>query len=156
MRKVFVLSILVACLATAYEVPYGFGGFEIYKLEWQTRRLTTADVDGNGLTDLLIANNRKAKIEVLLRRKDPVPIEAKAGVKLPNELADDRFFEKKEILTEKEVYGLVATDLNSDGKVDVAYFGRPEELVIAYGDGSGAFPRSVNIAVDGGASLGSV
>ena len=153
MRKVFVLSLLVACLATADEVPYGFAGFEIYKLEWQTRRLTTADVDGDGLIDLLVANNRKAKIEVLLRRKDPVPIEAKPGVKLPNELADDRFFEKKEILTEKEVYGLVATDLNSDGKVDVAYFGRPEELVIAYGDGSGAFPRSVNIAVDGGALL---
>ena len=153
MRKALVLSLLLGSVSIADELPYGFGGFEIYKLEWQTRGLRSADVDGDGLMDLLFANNRKAKIEVMLRRKDPVPLETKGGKKLPNELADDRFFEKREILTEKEVFGIVATDLNSDGKVDVAYFGRPEELVIAYGDGKGGFPRTASLAVDGGALL---
>ncbi|MHC4956045.1 MAG: FG-GAP repeat domain-containing protein [Planctomycetota bacterium] len=153
MRMAVAISLLLAALLAADDNPYGFSGFEIYKLDWQTRRLTPADVDGDGLMDLLVANNRKAKIEVLLRRKEPVALKTRTGEKLPNDLTDDRFFEKKEILTEKEVFGLVATDLNSDGKVDVAYFGRPEELVVAYGDGKGGFPRSATFPVDGAALL---
>lgn len=126
---------------------------EIYKSDWKTARLTPADVDGDGLTDLLVANNRKAKIDVLLRRKEPVPLETSRGKKLPNDLDYDRFFEKREILTEKEVFSIVAADLNGDGAIDVAYFGRPEELVVALGDGKGNFPRSTRIAAAEGSTL---
>ena len=153
MHKALALLIVLVSVAAADDTAYGFAGMEIYKLDWQTRRLTSADIDGDGLMDLLVANNRKAKIEVLLRRKEPVALKTKRGEELPNELADDRFFEKREILTEKEVFSIVATDLNSDGKVDVAYFGRPEELVVAYGDGKGGFPRSTRFSVDRAALL---
>ena len=148
MRTALVLLFALVSVTAADDASYGFAGMEIYKLDWQTRRLTPADIDGDGMIDLLVANNRKAKIEILLRRKDPVAPRTKRGEPLPNDLVDDRYFEKREILTEKEVFSIVATDLNSDGKVDVAYFGRPEELVVAYGDGKGGFPRSARFAID--------
>jgi len=150
-RAVFLLLAISPLLAG--DAPYGFSGMEIYKLDWKTARLTAADVDGDGLCDLIVANNRKAKIEILLRRKEPVPLESGRGGKLPNELAYDRWFETREILTEKEVFSIAAADLNADGAVDVAYFGRPEELVVAYGDGKGGFPRNVRFPAKDGAAL---
>jgi len=150
--RVLALFLLLAPLR-ADDAPYGFAGMEIYKLDWKTARLVAADLDGDGLQDLLVANNRKAKIEILLRRREPVPLESKRGEKLPNDLDYDRYFEKREILSEKEVFSLVAADLNGDKAIDVAYFGRPEELVVAYGDGKGNFPRTARFPGEDGASL---
>ena len=128
--------------------PYGFGAFELYKLNRSISGLTACDVDGDGLQDLLLINNSKAKIEVMLRRKDPVAPKTMTGEKLPNDLVDDQFFERKEILTEKSVWDLEPADFNGDGKLDVAYYGKPEELVIAYGDGKGGFPTQKRISIE--------
>ena len=128
--------------------PYGFEGFELYKFDRSISGLTACDVDGDGLQDLLIINNAKARIEVLLRRKDPVPPKTMTGEKLPNDLADDQFFERKEILTEKSVWDLEPADFNGDGKLDVAFYGKPEELIVAYGDGKGGFPTTRRISIE--------
>jgi hypothetical protein len=129
--------------------PYGFRGFEMYKFKWGLGPFASADADGDGLVDLLVVNNAKAKIEVLLRRKEPVPPKTKTGKKLPNDLVDDRFFELKDVLTEMKVYSLATADLNGDGHADVAYYGKPpEELVVAYGDGTGAFPETKRFRIE--------
>ena len=140
MRRPVLALLLLAAPAAAQDAPYGFKGFEIYKLDSKIGLLQACDVDGDGLPDLLVANNDKAKIEVLLRRREPVRPKGKTGVVDVNELAYDRFFERKEILTEKQVWTMAAADLNGDGNLDVAYYGKPEELAVAYGDGKGAFP----------------
>jgi len=132
--------LLLASVAVAQD--YGFRGMEIYKLDDQTGDLTPCDLDGDGLMDLVVANNDKAKIEVLLRRREKVPPKELQGEKLPNDLLDDQYFERKEILTEKQVLSLAVADLDGDGRLDVAYYGKPEELVVAFGDGKGAFPRT--------------
>ncbi len=132
--------------------PFGFRGFEIYKLDNQISQLTACDVDGDGLRDLLVVNNDRAKIEVLLRRRAPVAPKSKRGETLPNDLADDRFYQREEVLTEKQVWSLAAGDLNGDGKIDVAYYGKPEELVVAFGDGKGGFPSSRTFPIDDGAA----
>ncbi|MEM8883826.1 MAG: VCBS repeat-containing protein [Planctomycetota bacterium] len=145
--------LLFSSFVSAQEEPYGFRGMEIYKFEWKTTRLTPADLDGDGLSDLLLANNRDAKIEIMLRRKEPVPMRTRRGDPMPNDLVDDRFFEMREILTEKEVFSLAAADLNNDGHVDVAYFGNPAELVVVYGDGTGHFPKTTRLRADDGSTL---
>ncbi len=132
--------------------PFGFRGFELYKLDHQIAQLTACDVDGDGLRDLLVVNNDRAKIEVLLRRREPVAPKAKRGETLPNDLADDRFYQREEILTEKQVWSLAAGDLNGDGRIDVAYYGKPEELVVAFGDGKGGFPSSQTFPIEDGAA----
>ena len=140
--------LLLASVAVAQD--YGFRGMEIYKLDEQTTDLTPCDIDGDGLMDLVVANNDKAKIEVLLRRREKVPPKELQGEKLPNDLADDQYFERKEILTEKQVLSLAVADLDGDGKIDVAYYGKPEELVVSFGDGKGGFPRTKRWQIDDG------
>jgi len=130
--------------------PYGFSGFETYKLDRTIYELVSCDVDGDGLKDLLVANNSKARIEVLLRRKQPVAPRDEAGEKLPNDLVYDRFYERKEILTEKVIYSVAPGDFNGDKKLDVAYYGKPPELVVAFGDGKGGFPDSVSFPIRDG------
>jgi hypothetical protein len=132
---------------------YGFRGMEIYKLDDQTTDLTPCDIDGDGLMDLVVANNDKAKIEVLLRRREKVPPKELQGAKLPNDLMDDQYFERKEILTEKQVSSLAVADLDGDGHLDVAYYGKPEELVVAFGDGKGGFPRSKRWPLEDGVDV---
>jgi hypothetical protein len=142
------LLLLLAPAGADSTNAYGFSGFEIYKLARGISGLTAADVDKDGMQDLLVINNAKAKIEVMLRRKDPVPPKAKTGEKLPNDLADDQFFERKEILTEKQVWALGTGDLDGDGHLDVAYYGKPHELVVAYGDSKGDFKRTKSISIE--------
>ncbi len=143
--------LLIASVAAAQE--YGFRGMEIYKLDDQTTDLTPCDIDGDKLADLVFANNGKAKIEVLLRRREKVPPKELQGEKLPNDLADDQYFERKEILTEKQVLSLAVADLDGGGHLDVAYYGKPEELVVAFGDGKGAFPRTKSWQIDEGVAV---
>ena len=45
----------------------GFGGLEVIKLDWATRSLNAADVDGDGLNDLVVVNNDLSKIEVYIK-----------------------------------------------------------------------------------------
>ncbi|MGH7161981.1 MAG: FG-GAP repeat domain-containing protein [Planctomycetota bacterium] len=132
------------------QAPYGFRGFEIYKLERRIGMLTARDVDGDGTKDLLVVNNTKARVDCLLRRKEPVQPKEKSGDKPVNEIADDRFYERKEVLTEKQVTSFCTGDFNGDGKADVAYFGKPAELVVAYGDGKGGFDETRSFAADDG------
>ncbi len=145
------LLLLFASVSAAQE--YGFRGMEIYKLDEKTHQLTPCDIDGDGLPDLVVANNDKAKIEVLLRRREKVPPKELQGAKLPNDLQDDQYFERKEILTEKQVFSLAVADLDGDKNLDVAYYGKPEELVVAFGDGKGGFPRSKRWPIDDGSDV---
>ncbi len=136
---------------------FGFRGFEIYKSDRGVFGLLAADFDGDGLQDLLIVNNQKARLELFLRRKDPVVPAGKEGAQKANELADDRFFERKEVLTEKQVASVVEGDFNGDGKRDVAYYGKPPELVVLQGDGKGGFvPLRAFDIEDGALSQGAL
>jgi len=152
MRRRIAALVLLAAAAGGEDVAqvdtsYGFNGFEIYKFDDSLWGLRSHDIDGDGLSDLIVANNDKARIEVLLRRKNPVPRKRQTGERPVNTIDDDNFFERREILTEKQVWSIAVADLNQDGKLDVAYYGKPEELVVTYGDGKGGFPSKARFDI---------
>ena len=132
--------------------PFGFSGMEMYKLDWDTSNLRLADVNGDGLTDIVVVNNARARIECLLQRpktagaaKAPA---AKPADAEPNEIPNDARFDSRPYLTEKHVYSLELGDLNGDGRTDMAYYGDPRELVVVYQDKNGQWGprRTFNIA----------
>ena len=78
----------------AGEERVGFSGMEIYKLDFDSHSVRIADVNGDGLNDIVVANNARARIECLIQRADPsAPLPPKTmGV---NELPDDRRFQQR-------------------------------------------------------------
>jgi hypothetical protein len=144
------LAVLLALVVSASgaragegtDAPYGFSGVEIYKVHGGAFGLEAADVDRDGVNDLVVVHNAKARIDVFLRRPKGVAPPAGSSEDRANDLRDDLFFDREQILTEKEVTSMAISDLDGDAMLDVAYVGKPPELVVAYGDGKGAFPRT--------------
>ncbi len=138
--------------------PFGFSGMEMYKLDWDTSNLRLADVNGDGLTDIVVVNNARARIECLLQRpktagaaKAPA---AKPADAEPNEIPNDARFDSRPYLTEKHVYSLELGDLNGDGRTDMAYYGDPRELVVVYQDKNGQWgPRRTFDIADGSTQM---
>ena len=122
----------------------GFTGPEAFPLDPFIGQLRSADLDGDGLVDLVVANNTKARVTLLMNRtgKPPLPPETPAAARRDvNELPPDSRFKVESITSEKRIAGLEVADLNNDGLPDIVYFGEPKplEVVIHYNLGKGAW-----------------
>ena len=119
---------------------FGFTGPEIFPMDSQITLLRAADLDGDGLTDLVVVNNARSKINLLYNqtgRTNLPPAARTVGKKELNELPADARFRIESIASEKHIAALVVTDLNGDGKPDLAYFGGdPKELIVQYNQGT--------------------
>ncbi|MHC4293353.1 MAG: FG-GAP repeat domain-containing protein, partial [Planctomycetota bacterium] len=115
-------------------VYYGFDTIEIIKLKDDIKGLRTADFNKDGRIDIAIANNRDAKIEILIQKKgigsdeesvvvDPEDIDINA-LKAPSRFA------KQNVAVTQLIYNLVTGDLNSDGMEDLAFYGEPKGLYV--------------------------
>ncbi len=107
---------------------YGFGPMEILKLQWNLGAPVIADINGDGLKDLIFTNNRKARIDLLLQKKDFAPDED-----LPVEILDEdvndilgreKFWRFKRVSYDLDVEAksLILADWNNDGLTDMAFY----------------------------------
>ncbi len=128
------------CAAAPEDKPssFSFTGPEIFPIDSQISLIHAADLDGDGLTDLIVVNNARSKIDLLYNQTGKTNIAATApGQKKEiNELPPDARFRIESIASEKRIFSLVVADLNGDGKPDLAYYGDPKELVVIYNLGS--------------------
>lgn len=132
--------------AAAHSGRFGFTGPEIFPIDNQISLIRAVDLDGDGLLDLVVANNARSKINFLYNQTKAArkTTAAKSGNRGElNELPPDARFRIESIASEKRISSLVVTDLNGDQKPDLAYYGEPKELVVQYnlGDGGWGNPR---------------
>ena len=118
---------------------FGFSGPEIFPIESQISQLHVADLDGDGLNDLIVVNNARSRINLLYNQTGKTNL-AEApkfvGKQELNELPPDARFRLESIASEKRISALVVADLNGDGRPDLAYYGDPRELIVLYNQGT--------------------
>lgn len=123
---------------------YGFRSPEIYKLQDRIGGLLVRDLDGDGAADVAVINNARSRIDLLLT--SPGPSEDDSPVRTEaNLVPSSRRMRLRTIPVNKEVVSLQAGDFDADGKVDLAYYGTPPEVIILHGRGDGRFgePRRI-------------
>src|SRR5271154_731389 len=142
MRVKFILTALIFSFAilvraeTATNI-FGFSGPEIYPIDDQISLLHAADLDGDGLNDLIVANNLRSKINLLYNQTGKTNRTDGAQRKLEiNELPPDARFRIDSIPTDERIGAMVVADLNGDGKPDIAIYGDGKDLEVIYNQGT--------------------
>ena len=105
-----ILSLIGAGLARADDPKladyFGFLPLEVYKLDTRMNNLLVKDLDGDKTEDVIVANNSRSRIDLLLSTKaavgdDKTPAFLKPEV---NEILSDRRMRLSSIPVNKEVY----------------------------------------------------
>jgi hypothetical protein len=149
-------AMLVANAASRAAEPtnrFGFSGPEIFPIDNQISQLRVADLDGDGLNDLVVVNNARSKINLLYNQTGKTNLAAApvaARKRDVNELPPDARFRIETIASEKRIAALVADDLNGDKRPDLAYYGEPKELVLLYNQGSNTWSAPRRWPIDDG------
>jgi hypothetical protein len=120
---------------------FGFTGPEIFPIDSQIGMMHGADLDGDGLKDLVVVNNARSKLTLLYNQtgKTNVPSTKPRSKSEVNDLPPDSRFRIDSIPSEKRIGGMVVTDLNGDGRPDIAYYGEPKELLVIYNQGTNSW-----------------
>ncbi|MBX6311882.1 MAG: VCBS repeat-containing protein [Isosphaeraceae bacterium] len=119
---------------------FGFLPLEIYKLDTRISNLLIDDLDGDKVEDIVVVNNARSRIDLLLStpRSGDEPAEARPEA---NQVPSSQRMRRKSLPVNKEVVSLAAGDFNGDGRTDLAYYGTPAELIVLFNDGSAQFGR---------------
>ncbi len=126
---------------------FGFLPVELYKLDSRIANLTLKDVDGDGTLDIIVTNNGRSRIDLLLSTKKPAEDQAaKPFRKDVNDVEFDRRMRLVSIPVNKEVHSIDFGEFNGDGKPDLVFFGTPAEVEILFNEGAGHFssPKKIN------------
>ncbi len=147
---------------------FGFLGTEVYRASGESVALRASDLNGDGRTDLVYADNADATIRLLIQRAPGEPSDdetaaaspgtgsaaaASAGRRSVNEIRFDDRFRRERFFTEKKVTALQVADFDGDKKPDLAYYGDPEELEVIYQSGEWGTRREKFPITDGVQSL---
>ena len=114
------------------------------------------DLDGDKVDDIVVSNNGRSRIDLLLSTKKPDDDQSNRPFrKDPNDLQYDRRMRLASIPVNKEVVSLDTGDFNGDGKPDLVFYGTPAEVEILFNEGPGRFGNPKKISTGEGAERAS-
>ena len=128
------LLLLAALSVQAADTPgIYFDGPEVIKLDWNTSSPRAGDFNGDGLQDLVLLNQDRARIEFLLQRKDgvkPGEPERTSRTDRWNPILEVSRLEKQPLVIGHSAWSLAVGDWNGDGRPDIAYTNDEDKLVL--------------------------
>lgn len=111
---------------------YGFKPLELFKLSDRSSNMLSADMNGDGLNDLVLIDNSNSRIDILQQRTDkdePPTADISDGV---NSIPNDARFKHVKIPVDVSISALTVGDFNGDGRNDLAYLALPDRLIVRY------------------------
>jgi hypothetical protein len=131
---------------------FGFTGTEIYPIDPQVSNLHVADLDGDGLNDIIVADNLRSKISLLynLTGQTNRPDAAPAQKPEINDLPPGSRFRIDSLPTEERIAALAVADVNGDGRPDLIYFGDGKDLIVRYNLGTNGWSEPKRWHLDDG------
>jgi len=116
---------------TEIQRDFGFQPLEIFKFDNGASRLIVDDINGDGLDDILFANNHISRLEILVRKADTEETDD-----LPE--LDERF-DNKGMIVDQALKALRVADLDNNGRLDIITFGTAIGLQLRYQQDDGTF-----------------
>ncbi len=96
----------------------GFRGMEIYRFENGAALLHTHDLNGDGMDDIVFANNQASRLEVLLRAQPAPPPEAGRAPRL------EEAFTNQGVVVDQQIIACRTADLYGSGRPAILTMGR--------------------------------
>ena len=133
-----VLGFALAVRGESATNSFGFAPHESYPIDDQISLLHVADLDGDGLNDIIVANNRRSKINLLynLTGKTNRPSLQPPRKLEINELPPDARFRIDSVPVDEHISALSVADLNGDGRPDLVFYGDAKDLTVLYNLGT--------------------
>ena len=132
--SVFAASLLMTAMASQAATPlgehFGFDGLEIIAIGDRPGPMTVADLNKDGLQDIIVVNNRDSRIDLLYQKVDA---ELDKPVKAPdrvNELPEHWMFSRESVGVAHEISAIKPYDFDGDGDLDLIYAASKNDRII--------------------------
>jgi len=109
---------------------FGFDPLEVVRIDRGAGPVAVADMNGDGLNDLVVVNNFRSRIEVHYQRRNATPDDAEQMPGRPNELTEHWRFRREMITVSHRVGAVVPHDFDGDGRMDLVYSAVPTEVAV--------------------------
>lgn len=118
-------------------------GPEVALASWGARSVTAADLNGNGRTDLILADNEGGRVRIYYQRApgEEPPVRRVAGRARWQPILEDARFREETLPIGAPIMDLTVGDLDGNGMPDLVLTTGKEALVVLYQDEPGQWRR---------------
>ncbi len=102
---------------------YGFQKLEVLKVDPKAGPLLVADMDGDGLQDIVVVDNFKNRIDVNFQKKGAKATDEPPPVRGVNEFPEHWRYRRESVTVDREVEAVIPLDWDKDGRMDLVYAG---------------------------------
>ncbi|HTV41300.1 MAG TPA: VCBS repeat-containing protein [Candidatus Sulfotelmatobacter sp.] len=149
-----ILGLALSVRGAAQTDLYNFTGPEIYPIDDSICLLHAADLTGDGLNDLIVADNEHYRIALLYNQTGKTnwakAVPAASPLQGVNQLPFGARFRLDSIPVDEQISALAVTDLNGDGRPDVVFYGDGKDLEIIYNLGTNGWSEPERWHLDDG------
>lgn len=128
---------------------FGFDGLEVIKIDSNAGPFIIADMNGDGLKDLVAVNNAKSRVEIHYQKAGAKPTDEVAAPTRVNELPEHWRFRREQVSVGHQITGIEAFDFNGDGLTDFIYSGQPGTIAFVQQTKPGVFETVRKVPVKG-------